>query len=290
MHTIRLTSPAPPLREYVRFYASRVVRTGKAAVLHPVPARAFPVVDFIFGDRFQVLYPSQSRIEISPRAAIVGLQTHCRSQLQFQGSAECFAILFQPTGLHRLFSTPAHELTDHAYEAHAVLGAFVSQLEQLLGGTSNFEERVRFADRFLLQHSSGARCFDRISAAASQILCARGNARIADLASNAGLSARQFERCFMEQVGVPPKQYARIVRFEAALDSKVRSSAKSWTDVAHESGYYDQMHMVHDFEGFTGGTPTRILREAEMLFRDQIHAIQSGHCPANTGGDLQLIL
>jgi methylphosphotriester-DNA--protein-cysteine methyltransferase len=94
----------------------------------------------------------------------------------------------------------------------------------------------------------------------------------------------------MEQVGVSPKLYARIVRFETALDSKARSRVKSWTDVAHESGYYDQMHMVHDFEGLTGGTPTTILREVEMLFRDQIQAIRSGRRSVITGGDLHLIL
>jgi AraC-like DNA-binding protein len=290
MHSIRLSSPARPLREYVRFYANRSVRTCGDLVVCPVPARAFPLIEFVFGDRFQVLYPSQSRTETSPRAAVVGLQTHCRSQLQFRGSAECFVILFEPTGLHRLFSIPARDLTDRSYEARCVLGAFVSQLEEALGGTSKFEERVRIADRFLLPHSSKVRSFERISGAASEIFRTCGCVRIIDLANNVGLSARQFERCFMEQVGVQPKLYARIVRFEAALDRKARSSAKSWTDVAHEFGYYDQMHMVHDFEGFTGGTPTRILREVEMLFREQIHAVRSGRRLTTSAGDLQLIL
>lgn len=94
----------------------------------------------------------------------------------------------------------------------------------------------------------------------------------------------------MQQLGVNPKLFARIVRFEAALDSKARSSTKSWTDVAHEFGYYDQMHMVHDFDTFTGGTPTKILSEIEILFREQIQAIRSGRQSTNPGGDLQLIL
>ena len=290
MHVIRLASPAPRLREYVRFYAHRDVRIGGAAVVLPVPARAFPLVEFVFGDAFQVLYPDQSRVDTSPSAVVVGSQTGCRSQLKFQGAVECFVIMFQATGLHRLFSAPVSELTDHAYEAHAVLGAFVSQLEQQLGDTKNFDERVRITDRFLLRHSPSARAFDRISAAASQIIRAAGNARIVALSRDAGLSVRQFERCFMQQVGVHPKLFARIVRFEAALDSKARSSAKSWTDVAHEFGYYDQMHMVHDFEGFTGLTPTKILGEVEALFRERLEAIRSGRRSANVQDDLQLIL
>jgi AraC-like DNA-binding protein len=84
--------------------------------------------------------------------------------------------------------------------------------------------------------------------------------------------------------------YARIVRFEAALDRKARSSTKSWTDLAHEFGYYDQMHMVHDFEGLTGSTPTQMLKEVEALFREQIEAIRSGRRFSNAGCDPELIL
>ncbi len=72
------------------------------------------------------------------------------------------------------------------------------------------------------------------------------------------------------------KLCARITRFQAALDSKARSRAKSWTDVAHEFGYHDQMRMIHDFEGFTGETPTQTLGLVELFFRRQIEAIQVG--------------
>jgi AraC-like DNA-binding protein len=287
MDLIRLASPAWPLRGYVRLYAHREVRVGGTAAVHPVPARAFPILEFVFRDRFRVLSADQSLIQMSPRAVVVGLQTHCRSQLQFQGDVECFVIVFQPAGLQRLFSTPVDQLTDRAYDAHSVLGAFVSHLEQRLDDTQNFGQRVRIADQAMLRYSLRARPVDRISAAVSQTLTASGNIRIPGLARDSGLSVRQFERCFAEQVGVHPKLFARIVRFEAALDSKARSRGKSWTDVAHEFGYYDQMHLVHDFEGFTGGTPTDMLMEIETLFRDQIAAIRAGR---RASGDLQLIL
>ncbi len=289
MHVIRLATPAPGLREFVRFYAHREVRIGEASVVHPVPARAFPLLEFIFGDPFHVLYPGKSLIQASPSAVVVGPQTHCRSQLRFRGAVECFVIMFQPTGLQRLFSIPTAELTDHAYEAHSVLGAFVSGFERVLGDTVNFEERVRITDGFLLRHSLNARASDRISAAAQQMLRMTGNARIAALSHEASLSVRQFERRFTQQIGVHPKLYARIVRFEAALDSKARSSNKSWTDVAHEFGYYDQMHMVHDFGDLTGGTPTAMLDEVEALFRERLQVIRLGR-RASAGDDLQLIL
>jgi len=289
MHVIRLGRPAPAVREYVRLYAHREVRIRGDAVTHTVPARGFPLLEFVFGDQFQQVSLSQSLVQTSPRTVVVGVQTHCRSRLRFQGAVECFVILFQPTGWHRLFPVPVHEITDRAYEAHSLLGSWVSRLERLLGDASDFRERVRIADEFLLPYSTGARPYDRISAAASQILHASGNARISELAREAGLSVRQFERCFLQQVGVHPKLYARIIRFEAALDSKARSGTKSWTEVAHEFGYYDQMHMVHDFEDSTGGAPTDVLKEVETLFRGQIDAIRSGRRTSVQDG-LELIV
>ena len=286
---IRLCNPAPPLRDFVRFYAHRQVRVDAAPVVHPVPARAFPILEFIFRDRIQVLHSGDARVGVSPRAVVIGPQTHCHSKLKFQGAIDCFVIIFQPAGLHRLFSIPIQELTNRAHEAHSVLGAFVTQLEEMLGNCGKFSERVRIADQYLLPHSLKSASLDRVSVAANEILSASGNARVGDIAASSGLSVRQFERSFVRQHGVNPKLFARIVRFEAALDSKARSSSKSWTDVAHEFGYYDQMHMVHDFDAFTGGTPTKILGEVEILFRDRIQAIRSGK-RSSPGGDLQLIL
>jgi AraC-like DNA-binding protein len=134
------------------------------------------------------------------------------------------------------------------------------------------------------------RGFAGVSAAANQIVHGAGSVPIATLAANAGLSMRQFERKFFQQVGVRPKLFSRIVRFEAALDSKARSSTKSWTDVAHEFGYFDQMHMVHDFEKFTGQIPTYTLNQMEILFLEQIQAMRSGGTSAIPGEHSRLMM
>jgi transcriptional regulator GlxA family with amidase domain len=90
--------------------------------------------------------------------------------------------------------------------------------------------------------------------------------RIPDLASTLGIGQRQLERDFAAAFGMRPKLYARIVRFQTALDYKARS-ARTWTDVAHEFGYHDQMYLIHDFSEFTTGTPTETLGVLELFFR-----------------------
>src|SRR5581483_12387377 len=180
MDTIRLARPVAPLREFVRFYAHREVRTGEIPVIHPVPARAFPILEFVFGDRLHVMYEDGRPEATSPRAVLIGAQTHFHSRLKFKGAIQCFVVLFQPAGLHRLFSIPMQDLTDHGYDAHSVLVASVSDLEQRIGECATFFERVRAADAWLLQRACGACSVERISTAAAQLLCALGNARVSD--------------------------------------------------------------------------------------------------------------
>jgi len=290
MHAIRLIRPAPPLREYVRYYAHREVRLYDAVVTHPAPARAAPLLEFNFGDPLRVLNLKPFHEFASPRAVLVGMKTHCRVHLQIHGTLESFVILFQPAGLHCLFSMPMHELTDQNFDAHGVLGPLVSRLEQRLGECGTFEQRVRVANEFLSRRALEVRGFDGIPAVAARILLGGGDSRISTLADNAGLSIRQFERSFLRQVGMRPKLFARIARFEAALSSKACSAHKSWTDVAHEFEYHDQMHMVHDFEEFTGGTPTSVLRQFEILFREQIDAMRLRRLSDKSTSDARLIL
>ena len=275
MHRIRFMRPAPGLEQFVRCYSQRDARIRDGVVEHPVHARAAPLLEFVFGDRIKVFAASR-HVATSPDVVIVGAQTQSNAELHIQGSVQCFVILFQPDGLHRLFSLPMRELTDRNHDARGALGPVVSHLHQRLGECDSLEERVRVVDRFLLQRSMKLRGLEGISAIARHIVRGAGSLPITDLAASAGFSLRQFERRFFEQVGVQPKVFSRIVRFEAALDSKARSPQKSWVQVAHELGYFDQMHMIHDFQQFTGRTPTHAFGPMEILFRDQMDAMRSG--------------
>jgi AraC-like DNA-binding protein len=210
--------------------------------------------------------------------------------MHLTGSLESFVIMFQPDGLHRLFSIPMHELADRDYEADSVLGGFISQVRQRLGEARSFAERVRLVDNVFLHQPRRSPVLDSISAVAHRILVARGRVDIPALADQAGLSLRQFERRFVPQVGMRPKLFTRIARFEAALEAKARSATRSWTDVAHDFGYYDQMHMVHDFEELTGETPTELLTQLESVFVEQIKTLRSGGYSAPATVDSRLIL
>jgi AraC-like DNA-binding protein len=290
LHAIHFLKPSAGLLEHVRFYCQREVRLDcAAAIVHPVPARAAPMIEFSFGDRFKVQSCASGLGTPAFSGVVVGLQTHRRVELVMRGTLDAFSIFFQPSGLNRLFGVPMDELTNQHYEARAVFGASMSQLEHRLGACHTFEERARLADQWLLNRHR-ALSTDAISVSANDILRCCGRIATKNAALAAGLSTRQFERRFSKQVGMRPKLYARIARFESALDGKARSLSKSWGDVALEFGYHDQMHLVHDFREFSGETPTSVLTHVERSYRAQIEASRLGRTAAGLGYEPPLIM
>jgi AraC-like DNA-binding protein len=262
-HRFLYRRPASPLADLVRFYVHREACLGGETVIHPVPARATAMLEFVLADPVEAHWCNRARVESATLPQLIGLQTYRRVKLIMRGTIESFVICFQPAGLSRLFGLSLDALTNHDFEAHAVLGPSMSQLSECLGNARSFDDRAGIADAFLSQIRT--RPADGIALAAAVILRQHGTVRIAKLADLTGLSLRQFERRFVQQVGVRPKLYARIARFEAALDFKARSEI-SWTEIAHEFGYHDQMHLVHDFEEFSGETPTGILTEVHKAY------------------------
>ena len=96
-------------------------------------------------------------------------------------------------------------------------------------------------------------------AAAQNLLRSDLGMRIEQLARESCMSVRTYERKFVAQMGLSPKLFARLRRFQLALDRK-RVSETTWLDVAHDLGYFDQMHMVKEFRAFGGDAPSRLLQ------------------------------
>jgi len=290
MHVIRLAAAAPGLAHCVRFYAHQQALLGKVSLVQPIPARSSPLIEFQFGDLAEIHWCDRPLVEKSAPIVIVGLQTYRRVRLHISGVIESFVIFFQPTALHRMFGLPMHELTNTDHDARGVLGTWVHNLEQGLRESRSFEERILIANTFFLRRCSTLPGPDGITAAAMSILDLRGSIQVPALAQRAGMSTRQFERRFTREIGLPPKLYARIARFESALESKALSTADSWTNVANRLGYFDQMHMIKDFKEFSGEIPTSLLTQLETNFDAHLNRIRSGQIAATPIRGPRLIL
>jgi AraC-like DNA-binding protein len=160
-----------------------------------------------------------------------------------------------------LFKTPIHEMTNRFMDATTVADSSLRELWNRLGEVPEFDSRVLIIENYLLDRLPRASLRSEITASANFIFRERGAVGIAALASAHSLGLRQFERRFEREMGVSPKSFARIARFQFALDAKLFSPQRTWLEIAHRFGYHDQMHMIHDFEALGRTTPTHLIEQ-----------------------------
>ena len=257
--------------------------------MQPVPARSPQAIEFTFGTPYEVHRLDQDIVENAHPIALIGGQTFHRVDLVMRGTVDAFTMVFQPGGLFRLFAIPGEVLTNDHFEAEGALGRRVHELHQRLGNVASFTERVRTADEYLHLIQPQYEGIDPVETAAQYVLARGGRIRVPELARSVGIGVRQFERRFRYEIGIAPKLYARIARFEAALGLRALVPDTRWTDIAHALGYHDQMHMVHDFNQLFGDNPSAIADQLDMFVQPEVQTRSPGTVRATertrVGGD-----
>ena len=171
---------------------------------------------------------------------------------------------FQPGRLYRFLGVPMHELLcKDAFNAMEFLGKEMDEVNEKLQKATSFTEMKLIIETFLLNHISKLKQALLIDKILPLIIKKRGLIKIDQLASQSCLSVRQFERVFQQRIGLPPKYFSRLVRFAQAWIIKEQQPDCSWTKIAHKCGYFDQMHLIRDFQEFAGVNPSVI--ESELL-------------------------
>ncbi|MTV38884.1 helix-turn-helix transcriptional regulator [Duganella radicis] len=171
------------------------------------------------------------------------------------------AVRFKP-GMAGLFlATPLHVLTDQRAEIDQLWGR--SDADRLADAlwTSEAPERARLAiiERELLRRLRAARPDGGalVRQALALLDGSGGEVRVEALAARLGVSRQHLAAQFREHVGLPPKLYARICRFRRATAALDAGGAPDWAQLALECGYFDQSHLIHDFQQLAGSTPER---------------------------------
>jgi len=238
-----------------------------------MPAYLETVINFDFED-LTIVQSAGGRFTPGRALAVVGPHTHPGTNLRFEGKIDSFAIFLQPAALWSLFRVPISIVSETHFDAAEVLGVPCVDLWHTLAETPDFLARTRFAENFLRGYASLGHSETATTAAAAVMARQGGRITVHDLASMVHFSERQLERSFLQEMGISPKRFARVARFQNALDARVDTPGRPWTDIAISSGYHDQMHLVHDFQSLGGFSPTRTV---EQLGDSRPSALAASH-------------
>lgn len=173
-----------------------------------------------------------------------------------------FGVKFRPGGLYPFTKSDFSELTDISLDLELIFGSKVNILAEELHQLPDFERRIQRMEIFLLQCfiERNLSKFQFIKTAINILSSKNTGADIASLTVQLNTNYKTLSRTFYEVVGIPPKQFAQIRRFESALSLLFsHTDLMTYTDIGYKTGYYDQAHFIREFKKFANQTPTEYL-------------------------------
>ena len=180
---------------------------------------------------------------------------------------------FKPGGAFPFFKMPAGELHNLHVSLQDLWGQQAGLLRERLLEAQTPEKKFQVLEECLLEQAF--KPLERHRA----VDCALGLFRnihtapaISELADHIGISSRRFIQLFSNEVGLTPKLFARVRRFQQVLRQIGSGANFSWAEMAADCGYFDQAHFIHDFKEFSGINPTTYLaQKTEHLNHVPIH-------------------
>jgi AraC-like DNA-binding protein len=165
---------------------------------------------------------------------------------------------FRPGGAAALFSVPLGELTNLAVAAEDLWGRQLLGLrEQLLEARSPAAMFKLLEAALIRRLSSPTSEMYTIGRALDQFMDSPTVVRVRQIREATGYTPKRFIRLFENYVGLTPKVFCRVRRFQAVLEQISAQRNVNWTHVALDCGYFDQSHLIRDFREFSGVCPSQ---------------------------------
>lgn len=177
-----------------------------------------------------------------------------------------FFIEFQPLGAYAFFRQPQHVLTEKKVPLSQIDKTLEENIQEGFRQSSNIEAFVKFMDT---QFCAMLQPLDNqaIYHIQQQIEKKYGVIDLDSIVHEIGYSKRQIQRMFQEQLGTNMKTYARIMRINKAVQL-LHTTSLSFSEIAHEVGYYDQAHFIHDFKKTCEITPTQYVEKMSYFYNE----------------------
>jgi AraC-like DNA-binding protein len=173
---------------------------------------------------------------------------------------EFLGVRFRPGRALAFLRASAHEFTDTWVRLEDVWGREGRALEERLAALPHIAQRVALLEReFLARLRNAAASDPRVDAAVDLILRRGGAVTGLEACRCTGLTRQHLARCFQQYVGIGPKRFCRVVRFQSLLGRLRGRRPVHWAALAADSGYFDQAHLIADFRQFTGLSPQHFL-------------------------------
>ncbi|MCW3117068.1 MAG: hypothetical protein JWM28_1150 [Chitinophagaceae bacterium] len=178
-------------------------------------------------------------------------------------------VAFHPTGTYRLLGINMQKTVNSGLDAKECWGDEVIDIVKELQESASYDLMIHLVFAFIEKRvDGGCRHEEPMDQVARQMLDPLNNYSLEELSSIACLSLRQFERNFITRVGISPKLFLRIVRFEYAMQLKNSNPDIKWSQIGLECGYTDSSHLQRDFKEFAEFPPGKYYLQPTSGYSD----------------------
>ncbi|MFZ6011093.1 MAG: DUF6597 domain-containing transcriptional factor [Bacteroidota bacterium] len=259
--------PSGELKEYVKyFWTLQSQRTGL------LPKTLGPLADgcpgLLFQPKEQGTFYDQRQKDL-PETFLYG-QTITRTEIFIIGEFKTTGVCFHPHALKHIFSFSADELTDTCLDVNLISSSKDFRLTEKLLNAESPDKQVDTLSAYLMhQIKRNDLTTDNITRyALTEIIQSRGQASLKELQKKLKLSERSFERKFNQYVGISPKLFSNVCRFQASLKQLKNNSYTKLSDIAFDNGYSDQSHFIRSFKEFAGYTPHQFQKKQNLVMEN----------------------
>lgn len=241
---MKIIRPREELRPYVRYYWTLDSDA-------PLDVLTFPIgcPQIIFHRGTPVYIPE---LDVSQSAVTISGQVNFPAHICSDGNLNMLVAVFYPHTVGMFIDTPPDVFYNREISGDDIDNAGLRDVSARIldGGDAG---AVAAMERWLVSKISPTLNLRRIGAALGRLMSCP-SLSVSRLADTACLSPRQYERIFRTHVGMNPKEYARVVRFQRVL-RMMQCGSRDYVGMAADCGYADQSHMIRDFRAMSGHTP-----------------------------------
>jgi AraC-like DNA-binding protein len=249
--------PGPPLCDFVDYFWSLRDAPSHARE-RIVPSGTIELVINLAENEFRI-YGRDTQADVCRRfpGAIVSGCYRVPFGIDTREHTSLVGVHFRPGGASGLLGAPPGEIADAHVALEGLWGPRARELRERLGTAPDSPARFDILERVLVGRvpvRRGGR--SAVKAALRALECPR--VEIGEIAKNLGLSRRRLIEIFAEDVGMTPKRYARVRRFQRAL-AHAKTRPARWAELALQCGYFDQAHLCREWAELTGLSPAELV-------------------------------
>lgn len=252
MSIFRYILPSAQLQPFIRYYWILNTNEDIDTLTFPIGR---PQLIFHRWSRFYIpeLKTEQARFSISG-------QVNFPARIQSSDDVETIVVVFHPHAIGTMFNVPVSSFYNQEIDGYSLGDKSLNILANDVLNVDDVAEAIKIIEKWLLSRlvDTAIYNFKRVGVSLKHLFLDNAIS-VKSMAQHACLSRKQFERVFFNAVGMKPKEYSNVARFQKSL-WLMQHGNRDFADIAYSCGYADQSHFIRECRCYSGITPVELLK------------------------------